>query len=132
MGFSKVMVIGRAKVRPMVRKGDRFAIAEFPIVLEKPYRSASGEDKVERTEVPVVAFGDAALRCGAIPEGGAEVMIEGRLRMEEVKSGERSYTRHVIVADRCEFEGAPPGPPTSPPPREHPRAPARMPAGAAA
>src|SRR5688572_6464810 len=110
MGFNKVMLIGYAakKGEPQVKDGRRGT--EFPLVVERSFRNAEGQDRTLRSEIPIVGFGALADVCASVPESPKEIYVEGRLKMSSWKTedGKWHYSSYVI-ADRCEFEGAPPG-----------------------
>lgn len=110
MGFNRVLLIGQAVSLPHVsRTNNNLPMAEFPLVVERMYRSQTGEDRSVRTEVPVVAYGSVAERLERVTSLG-EVHIEGRIRHDVTKDSEGRIlsSRYCIVADRCEFEAGPP------------------------
>ena len=135
MGFNRVMLLGKPLRAPSMRWiSDRIAVAEFPIVVEKSYKTSSGAEKLSRLEVLVQAYGPIAERCTSQYRDG-DVFVEGRIRIEQTKRDDGKLDSHYsIVAERVEFDGAPveaASAPSAPPAAEARRArPAREPAAA--
>jgi single-stranded DNA-binding protein len=105
MGLNKVMLTGRALRAPTMRWiSDTLPVAEFPIVVEKTFKTSTGKEKTNRLEILVQAYGPVADHC----KGGAagEVHVEGRLRIEDRKDGDAWKHTYSIVAESCEFEAA--------------------------
>ena len=126
MGVNKVVLIGQALRVPELKwVGEHEAVSAFAIEMTKSYRTAEGVEKHATTAVPIVAYGRLAERCAAEGREGCEVMVEGRVRVETVKDENgKPQSRYCVVADRCEFNGAPPGPPARDVPRRSAREPA--------
>jgi single-stranded DNA-binding protein len=106
--MNRVMLMGRALKKASIRwVSDRTAAAEFPMIVERSAKTASGAEKLVRLEVTVQAYGNLAERLDGAPIDVGLVYVEGRLRIEDARDeAGRKLARFSVVAERVELDGA--------------------------
>ena len=110
MSFNRVMLIGRRTPSSTFRwSGDgKYARAESSLRTQRPYKDKDGKERMEVTDVPLVAFAFSGLAevIRDMPDD-KDVSIEGRLRLEELKdSGGKKTSHYFVQVERCDYEGA--------------------------
>lgn len=133
MQFNQVTLVGNLTRDPETKTlQSGTAVCKFRIASNHTYTS-NGEKKEEALFVDVEAWGNQADACGRLLSKGRQVLVSGRLKIEEyeTQSGERRQAI-VIVATTVQFgpqpggesaSSAPPAPwqsPSKPAPRTDP------------
>jgi single-stranded DNA-binding protein len=119
LGFNRVLLMGAVENPRFKWTSAKYAVLEFQLACERSYRTADGKDRTDVTRVPVIAFAGTAERCQSVLHG-TEMVVEGRFKQEQYKGGPNGEMRTslVVVADRCDYTGAPGAPPGPDPRRE--------------
>ena len=74
------------------------------IAVNRRFKGRSG-DVDETCFVDVKVYGKQAENCGEYLSKGRNVLVEGRLRLEEWNTEGGRRSKHVVVADRVQFLG---------------------------
>lgn len=103
MELNKVLLIGNLTRDPETRAVGTGQVCKMGLASNRRYTS-QGEKKEEVLFVDVEAWGKTAELCGQYLSKGAQVLVEGRLKMDqwETQQGEKR-TKCVVVAERVQF-----------------------------
>jgi single-stranded DNA-binding protein len=102
--FNRVVVIG-AVARPVALRWvkDNLAVADLCVRVRNTYTDREGKRVTRETPLEIVAFGETAERCAAGAREGEDVLVQGRLKMEQRGQGEGAkQTSYVIVCEHFE------------------------------
>lgn len=115
--FNKVILMGNLTRDPELRytpKGT--AVARLGIALNRIWTSETGEKKEEVTFVDVDVFGRTAENVAQYMRKGRQILIEGRLRLDQWDDKQTGQKRSKlsVVAETVQFLGAPTGNETAP------------------
>lgn len=110
--FNKVILMGNLTRDPELRytpKGT--AVARLGIALNRIWTSETGEKKEEVTFVDVDVFGRTAENVAQYMRKGRQILIEGRLRLDQWDDKQTGQKRSKlsVVAETVQFLGAPSG-----------------------
>jgi single-strand DNA-binding protein len=107
--FNKVLLIGNLTRDPELRytpKGT--AVAKIGMAVTRHWSSENGERKEEVTFVDVDVFGRLAENAGQYLKKGRQIMVEGRLKLDqwEDKQTRKPRSKLGVVAESLQFLGA--------------------------
>lgn len=106
--LNKVFLIGNLTRDPEVRYlPSGTAVSDLRMATTRKYRTQGGEDREETCFVTCTAFGRQAETCGEYLRKGSPLFVEGRLKYDEWEKDGQKHSRHVVVAERVQFLGAP-------------------------
>ena len=109
MELNKVLLIGNLTRDPEMRDTPASQVVSMGLACNRRF---GGRDGAERQEevlfIDVEAWGKTAEHCQAYLKKGSQVLVEGRLRMNqwEAQDGTKR-TKLLIVADRVQFGAKP-------------------------
>ena len=104
--LNKVFLLGNLTRDPDLRSlPSGQAVCELGLAVNRRYTSSTGEAVEEPCFVDVVVWGRSAENCKQFLEKGSQVMIEGRLQLDQWEDrnggGKRSKLR--VVAEQVQF-----------------------------
>lgn len=110
--LNKVFLLGNLTRDPDLRSlPSGQAVCELGLAVNRRYTSSTGEAVEEPCFVDVVVWGRSAENCKQFLEKGSQVMIEGRLQLDQWEDrnggGKRSKLR--VVAEQVQFMNPPAG-----------------------
>jgi single stranded DNA-binding protein len=108
---NRVLLMGVA-ARPVVLKVVResLSVAELGLRVTETFRDRSGKSAARETLFDVVAFGEVATELAGCVGEGAELLVQGRLRMEERGGAEGPRrTVYTVICERFQAIEAPDG-----------------------
>ncbi|MFW6238042.1 MAG: single-stranded DNA-binding protein [Bacillota bacterium] len=100
--INKVILTGRLVDDPELREteeGVKFSI--FTLAVDRNYRNKEGE--VDTDFIDIITWRNQAEKCSQYLSKGRLTGVEGSLRINKRKKGERTYINPQISADRVEF-----------------------------
>jgi len=101
---NEVFLMGNVTRNPEVRHTPKgLAVCEFGIAVNRPLASGSGGEKHEETTfVDISAWGKLAERVGEKVRTGSEVILKGRLHLDqwEDKQTRQKRSRLKVIAER--------------------------------
>lgn len=82
-------------------------VVDFGVATNRRYRTAAGEERDEACFIDCVAFGRMAENISQYCEKGAQVFVQGFLKLEqwEDRQGGGKRSKHVCVVDNIQFLG---------------------------
>ncbi|MFH0964941.1 MAG: single-stranded DNA-binding protein [Planctomycetota bacterium] len=84
------------------------AVCDFGLAVNRNYKTSQGEDRSETLFVDITAFGKQAETASEYLKKGRNVLVEGRLKLDQWTSQEgQKRSKHTVVADRVHFLGSP-------------------------
>ena len=104
--LNKVFLLGNLTRDPDLRAlPSGSSVCEFGIAVNRRYTSANGQDVDEPCFVDIVVWGRSAESCKQFLEKGSQVMIEGRLQLDqwEDRNGGGKRSRLRVVAEQIQF-----------------------------
>lgn len=107
MSFNKVILLGRLTRDPELRvTANGSNICKFGLAVSRTYAAADGERKEETTFVDVDCFGRQAETIAKYCAKGRQLMVEGRLRLDqwESQTGEKR-SKLTVVLEGFQFVG---------------------------
>src|SRR5262245_5780967 len=110
--FNKVILVGNLTRDPELRyTPNGKAIAKVGLAVNRVWTSESGERKEEVTFVDVDVFGRTAENVGQYMRKGRQILIDGRLRLEQWDDKQTGQKRSKlgVVAENAQFLGSPRG-----------------------
>ena len=110
--LNKVFLLGNLTRDPDLRAlPSGSAVCEFGIAVNRRYTSANGQEVEEPCFVDIVVWGRSAESCKQYLEKGSQVMIEGRLQLDqwEDRNGGGKRSRLRVVAEQVQFLSRRPG-----------------------
>jgi single-strand DNA-binding protein len=110
--LNKVFLLGNLTRDPDLRAlPSGSAVCEFGIAVNRRYTAANGQDVEEPCFVDIVVWGRSAESCKQYLEKGSQVMIEGRLQLDqwEDRNGGGKRSRLRVVAEQVQFLNRRPG-----------------------
>src|SRR5437899_2825598 len=110
--FNKVILVGNLTRDPELRYTPKgLAIAKFGLAINRVWTNEAGEKKEEATFVDVDVFGRTAENVGQYMRKGSQMLIEGRLRLDQWDDKQTGQKRSKlgVVAEIVQFLGAPRG-----------------------
>ena len=107
--FNKVILVGNLTRDPELRytpKGS--AVAKIGLAVNRVWTSEAGEKKEEVTFVDCDAFGKTAETMAKYLSKGKQVLIEGRLKLDQWEDKQTSQKRSKlgVVVETMQFLGA--------------------------
>ncbi len=106
--FNKVILMGNLTRDPEVRyTSGGTAVTDLRLAVNRTYRSASGEDKEETVFVSCDVWGRQAETSGEYLSKGSQVLVEGRLKLDEWEKDGQKFSRLGVTAERVQFLGSP-------------------------
>ena len=106
MEFNKVFLMGNLTRDPESRAVGQSTVCKLGLAANRRY-TANGEKKEEVLFADVETWSKTAELCQQYLRKGAQVLVEGRLKMEKWEKEGKTYTKLVIVADRVQFGAKP-------------------------
>ena len=110
--LNKVFLLGNLTRDPDLRAlPSGSAVCEFGIAVNRRYTSGNGQEVEEPCFVDIVVWGRSAESCRQFLEKGSQVMIEGRLQLDqwEDRNGGGKRSRLRVVAEQVQFLSRRPG-----------------------
>lgn len=110
--LNKVFLLGNLTRDPDLRAlPSGSAVCEFGIAVNRRYMSGNGQEVEEPCFVDIVVWGRSAESCKQYLEKGSQVMIEGRLQLDqwEDRNGGGKRSRLRVVAEQVQFLSRRPG-----------------------
>ncbi len=110
--LNKVFLLGNLTRDPDLRAlPSGSAVCEFGIAVNRRYTAANGQEVEEPCFVDIVVWGRSAESCKQYLEKGSQVMIEGRLQLDqwEDRNGGGKRSRLRVVAEQVQFLNRRPG-----------------------
>jgi len=104
--LNKVFLLGNLTRDPDLRAlPSGSAVCEFGIAVNRRYTSANGQEVEEPCFVDIVVWGRSAESCKQYLEKGSQVMIEGRLQLDqwEDRNGGGKRSRLRVIAEQVQF-----------------------------
>lgn len=133
--YNKVMLMGNLTRDVEMRfTPSGMALGKFGLAVNRKFRdSKTNEMREEVTFVDVEAWGKTAETISQYLRKGQPIFIEGRLKYDqwEDKQTGQKRSRLLVVADRFQFIGAPPGQGGAPRPAQAARPASQRPAAQA-
>lgn len=102
--LNKVLLIGRLTRDPELRQtGNGGAVVNFGLAMNRTFK-VGDERREETTFVDVSVFGKQAESVNEYCQKGKQVLVEGRLNLDQWESNEgEKRSRLTVVADRVQF-----------------------------
>lgn len=110
--LNKVFLLGNLTRDPDLRAlPSGAAVCEFGIAVNRRYTAGNGQEVEEPCFVDIVVWGRSAESCRQFLEKGSQVMIEGRLQLDqwEDRNGGGKRSRLRVVAEQVQFLSRRPG-----------------------
>lgn len=110
--LNKVFLLGNLTRDPDLRAlPSGSAVCEFGIAVNRRYTAANGQEVEEPCFVDIVVWGRSAESCKQYLEKGSQVMIEGRLQLDqwEDRNGGGKRSRLRVIAEQVQFLSRRPG-----------------------
>jgi single-strand DNA-binding protein len=109
--FNKVLLMGNLTRDPQLSYlPSQTPVVEFGLAVNRKWTSKEGESKEEVCFVDCRAFSRLAENINKYMRKGRPIFVEGRLVYETWTAQDGSKrSRHRVVADNCQFLGAPGG-----------------------
>ena len=110
--LNKVFLLGDLTRDPDLRAlPSGSAVCEFGIAVNRRYMSSNGQEVEEPCFVDIVVWGRSAESCKQYLEKGSQVMIEGRLQLDqwEDRNGGGKRSRLRVIAEQVQFLSRRPG-----------------------
>jgi len=105
VNINRVILAGNLTKDPELRYlPNGTAVTVLRIAVNRRFKGRSG-DVDETCFVDVKVYGKQAENCGEYLSKGRNVLVEGRLRLEEWNTEGGRRSKHVVVADRVQFLG---------------------------
>src|SRR5262247_3426096 len=104
--FNKVILAGNLTRDPELRYTPKgMAIAKFGLAVNRTWTSETGEKKEEVTFVDIDVFGRTAENVGQYMRKGSQILIDGRLRLDQWddKQTGQKRSRLGVVLESCSF-----------------------------
>lgn len=104
-GFNRVVVMGNLTRDPEVRKTKSGRlVADLGVAISESYKNSGGENVETTCFVDIVTWGRQAEVCGQYLSKGSQVLVEGRLQLDqwEGENGEKRKKLRV-KADQVRF-----------------------------
>ena len=102
-GFNKVMIMGNLARDPEVRyTATKQAVGNFPLAVNRVWKSKDGELQESVDFIPVVVWGPTAENCERYLKKGSAAFVEGRIQVRnyEAKDGSgKRYVTEVVASD---------------------------------
>jgi len=100
---------------PETRQAGSTTVAVLNVAINTKHRNNSGETKEETCYINVEAFGKQAELIGQYCKKGTEILVEGRLVLDQWESDGQKRSKHKILArhvqwfntNRDQHQGAP-------------------------
>lgn len=105
MNLNQVFFAGHLTSDPELRyTSNGLAACTIRVASNRRFQSKGGESKEESCFMNVDTFGKSAEACGEHLKKGAQVLVEGRLKLKEWTGKDGQKRQSVdIVADRVQF-----------------------------
>jgi single-strand DNA-binding protein len=110
MNFNQVTLVGRAGKDPEVKAiPSGQMVGSFSLAVSETWKGKDGKQQ-ERTDwVKIEAWGKLAELIGQYVKKGSEVLVTGRLRIEEAEKDGQKVFYTKVVADNVVFGQRPKG-----------------------
>ena len=107
--YNRVLLIGNLTRDPEVRYiPSGTAVCELRLAVNERFKNQAGNDVEQVCYVDIVVWGKQGESCGEYLAKGRQVMVEGRLQLDEWKTKEgESRSKLRVRADRVLFLGGP-------------------------
>lgn len=104
MSLNKVILIGNLTRNPEPRKtGGGTSVCGFDIAVNRKFKGANGEAKDEVTFVSCEAWGKTADNVCQYLSKGSQVLIEGRLKLDQWEKDGVKKQRLSVVCETVQF-----------------------------
>ncbi len=104
LNYNKVIIAGNLTRDPELRYlPSGTAVANMRLATTRRYRGKTGDMVDEVCFIDVQVFGRQAETCGEYLKRGSNVLVEGRLRLNEWESDQGKRSRVVVVGERIQF-----------------------------
>ena len=106
--FNKVILLGNLTRDPEIRytpKGT--AVGRIGLALNRRWKDSDGQQNEETTFVDVDAFGKQAETIGQYLSKGRQILVEGRLKLDEWEDAKTQQKRHKlnVILEKFSFVG---------------------------
>ncbi len=104
LNYNKVIIAGNLTKDPELRYlPSGTAVANMRLATTRRYRSKTGDMVDEVCFIDIQVFGRQAETCGEYLRRGSNVLVEGRLKLNEWESEQGRRSRVIVVAERVQF-----------------------------
>jgi single-strand DNA-binding protein len=104
LNYNKVIIAGNLTKDPELRYlPSGTAVANMRLATTRRYRGKSGDMVDEVCFVDVQVFGRQAETSGEYLKRGSNILVEGRLRLNEWETDQGKRSRIVVVGERIQF-----------------------------
>jgi single-strand DNA-binding protein len=103
--LNKVLLLGNLTRQPELRyTSGGMAVCEFGLAMNRRF-SVNSQDREEVCFVDIVVWGKQAENCGKYLEKGAQIMLEGRLQLDQWQDKDTGAKRSKlrVVAETVQF-----------------------------
>lgn len=112
MDLNKVLLIGNLTADPepvrFLQSGT--AVGRLRLAVNRRYTGREGDKREETLYIDVDVWGKQAENCAQYLRKGGQVLVEGRLKMDQFQTKEgENRTKYVIVAETVRFGARPEG-----------------------
>ena len=107
--FNKVILMGNLTRDPEVRYiPSGTAVCEFGLAVNEKFKNQAGDDLEQVCFVDIIVWGKQGETCGEYLSKGRQILVEGRLQLDQWKTKEGDpRSRLRVRADRVQFLGNP-------------------------
>lgn len=104
LNYNKVIIAGNLTKDPELRYlPSGTAVVNMRLATTRKYRSKSGDMVDEVCFIDVQVYGRQAETCGEYLRRGSNVLVEGRLKLNEWESEQGRRSRVIVTAERVQF-----------------------------
>jgi single-strand DNA-binding protein len=106
--LNKVFLLGNLTRDPETRYvPSGTAVCDLRLAVNRRFRGSDGQDRDETCFVNITAWGRQAETCGQYLRKGSQVLVEGRLKLDQWEKDGQKQSRLEVVADRVQFMSSP-------------------------
>ena len=119
-GFNEVILMGKLVFDPDLRYANSFPVCQMRLVVPRRYKNKDDEWKSDSLFIDIQIWRHMAEICAQKLKKGSQIMVAGRLQLNEWKDKEgRPRQTYRVQAQRIQFLDKPaPDPETEPQPEE--------------
>ncbi len=104
LNYNKVILAGNLTKDPELRYlPSGTAVANMRLATTRRYRGKTGDMVDEVCFIDIQVYGRQAETCGEYLSRGSNVLVEGRLKLNEWESDQGRRSRIIVVAERVQF-----------------------------
>ena len=104
LNYNKVIIAGNLTKDPELRYlPSGTAVANMRLATTRRYRGKTGDMVDEVCFIDIQVFGRQAETCGEYLKRGSNILVEGRLRLNEWETDQGKRSRVIVVGERVQF-----------------------------